>query len=579
MNAPGADLKRVDPSIGMSGDRLATILQFMVTFAHIDGHFAEQEQQFIAAHMEALLTMLTSSVQASPEQRAQLKARCEAQLEVVFLAVTAELATLAEETPRDGVGRQGAERNGFVYTRLKTRCVELLRALDEPDRRQMLAMLDGLMRADGRIDPAEVRLRDELLALSSVVPPPMLPSVPSAGQARPRPQMGIVPTHWNPPKADDPPVLRTLEQAFSTHPVELQSQLAREHARIGQTLVAWSRQREQGTGLLAGRKHVTDLPEGSAFLDGHVYVLRPHPSRPIDLIVVGDLHGCYSCLKAVLLQSDFFKKAWAHQQDPANNRDVKLVFLGDYIDRGRFSFDGVLRVVLQIFVLMPDYVYVLRGNHEHFLRGPSGIYSAVYPAEALATLAPHAPPEMLEAYRILFEAMPTSLICDRTFFVHGGIPREDTFAERYRDLSSLNDADMRFQMMWSDPAQTDFVPLSLQRENPRFSFGRQQFRSFMNAVGCQTMVRGHERILAGFEKIFDLGELLLLNVFSAGGASNVDLPVDSSYRQVTPMAVTIRYEGGFEVANPWPINYATYGYSPRNGLLRSPPPGIAPRSG
>mgnify|MGYP006146507791 CR=1 FL=1 len=42
--------------------------------------------------------------------------------------------------------------------------------------------------------------------------------------------------------------------------------------------------------------------------------------------------------------------------------------------------------------------------------------------------------------------------------VVGGVPRDDTFAEKYRDLSSLNDPELRFQMMWSDPSTADYIP-------------------------------------------------------------------------------------------------------------------------
>ena len=47
---------------------------------------------------------------------------------------------------------------------------------------------------------------------------------------------------------------------------------------------------------------------------------------------------------------------------------------------------------------------------------------------------------------------------DRTLFVHAGIPREDTLAEKWHDLASLNDPDIRFQMLWSDPSDADVDP-------------------------------------------------------------------------------------------------------------------------
>ena len=86
------------------------------------------------------------------------------------------------------------------------------------------------------------------------------------------------------------------------------------------------------------------------FLDGHVYVVAPKPGLAYELLVLGDLHGCYSCLKAALMQADFFAKVQAHHDDPEKNPRMMLVFLGDYIDRGRFSYNGILRTVMQLFV-------------------------------------------------------------------------------------------------------------------------------------------------------------------------------------------------------------------------------------
>ena len=37
--------------------------------------------------------------------------------------------------------------------------------------------------------------------------------------------------------------------------------------------------------------------------------------------MLGDLHGCYSCLKAAVLQSNFIERAWAHQWDPQRYGD------------------------------------------------------------------------------------------------------------------------------------------------------------------------------------------------------------------------------------------------------------------
>src|SRR4029453_18323081 len=130
----------------------------------------------------------------------------------------------------------------------------------------------------------------------------------------------------------------------------------------------------------------------------------------------------------------------------------------------------------------------------------------------------------------------------------------------------------RFQMMWSDPVATDHVPVDLQRMDPRFTFGREQFRGFMQRVGMQTMIRGHERIERGLDVFYNLGEQMLLTVFSAGGADNADLPPESSYRLVTPMALSLTIApDGKLTATPWGLQYNPFNFEPHNGLYRRQP--------
>jgi hypothetical protein len=154
-------------------------------------------------------------------------------------------------------------------------------------------------------------------------------------------------------------------------------------------------------------------------------------------------------------------------------------------------------------------------------------------------------------------------------FVHAGIPRTDTFELRYQDLASLNHPEMRFQMMWSDPSEANVVPVELQRENARFPFGKKQFQHFMSKIGCKTMVRGHERIKSGFAKIYDDPQAMLVSLFSAGGETNDDLPTTSNYREVTPMALTIRYAGGVTTMTPFVLEYERYNNPDLNAFFKA----------
>jgi hypothetical protein len=52
---------------------------------------------------------------------------------------------------------------------------------------------------------------------------------------------------------------------------------------------------------------------------------------------------------------------------------------------------------------------------------------------------------------------------------------------------------------------------------------------------------------------------------------NFDLPPESSYRTVSPMAATIRLENGTAQVTPWLIDYKRFNDPKRNRFFASPP--------
>ena len=553
----------------------ADLIDLLLTVAYIDGVFHHRELTFVHNYIDTVLMMAEDMSGGSVEERIKVRVAYQAQFRTLHAQLDLDIARLAQEV-------ESTDDGNYLVPRLTIRAMAIFKRLPADQQAVALELVRAMMHADGTITQAESRLYDELVRFLTATPPAPPPAPPpQAAAPTPTPATGagraatgrrampLLPPHWNPLKRMAHPLLAPLEQTYSPHPIELQSQLGADYQLIANAMAAWERLRAVGQGRLAGVKDIEQVPVGAQFLDGHVHVLRP--SKPVELVVLGDLHGCYSCLKAALLQSDFINRVWAHQWDPQTYPDIKLVLLGDYIDRGCFSFDGVLRAVLQLFVSMPDHVVVLRGNHEYFKSREGRVFSGVHPAEGLYSIVRHAPLPLLEAYKSLFDQLPTSLLFERTLFVHGGIPRDDTFAAHYQDLSSLDHAELRFQMLWSDPVQADHIPVELQRKSSRFSFGRRQFTSFMEKLGCYTMIRGHEQIEAGFEVIYDHGDRSLLNLFSAGGHDNRDLPADSSYRKVRPMALTVVHDAAGLRGIPWPLEYQPFNYEVHNGLYRPAP--------
>jgi hypothetical protein len=549
-----------DPKI--AEQQMHAIIYYLTAFGYIDGDFDASEKEYIREHIAKLIDQRARDAMGDddPLTRADIVQRWTKHFHEVLDEVDQSIQSHFTESVADG-----EDTKQFVLAKLKLRCFEIFRKLDDGNRKEMLATVDELMQADGVVHPSEQRFRDELVQL--LTDPLELDD--DSLEVIEEGAVLVNPTRNITPREDNHPFFGQFEWDYATDAATVAKQAASDMAVVHKMIGKLDEQRRKGQGKLLGAQDVSEFAGKEGFLDGHVYVLPPKPSREYELLVLGDLHGCYSCLKAALLQADFFAKVQAFHDDPEKNPDVKLVLLGDYIDRGRFSYNGILRTVMQLFLTVPDHVYVLRGNHEYYVEVNGRIYGGVKPAEAINALQDHAPRELFVAYMNLFEALPNMLIFDKTLFVHAGIPRDDTTAQKWLDLSSLNDPDIRFQMLWSDPSEAEHIPLDLQKANARFPFGKRQYKSFMARLGCTTMIRGHERVIEGFKKIYDDEDYKLFNLFSAGGANNNDLPPQSNYREVTPMALTIKHKDGVLQFTPFRIDWERYNDPRYNAFFKA----------
>ena len=558
--------------------QMRAIIFYLTAFGYIDGHFDLSEKTFIRRYIRELVEARAAEAMPGADDavRADVVKRFVNHFYEVFEEIDRDIRSLFTEAVAPG-----EKLEEFVLAKLKLRGYEIFRSFDVDNQKALLETIEVLISADGKIHPEEAAFRDEVRVLleQATEPSPVAPAASATDDPRsylppPMPLLSleIDEPQQVQPRQDDHPFFSGSEQHYSADPVRIRKQAEADYQLIVATMRKFDEQRAAGQGKLAGVRSLDGFAGQAPFLDQHVYVHPLQPDTDYEITVLGDLHGCYSCLKAALMQSDFFAKVEAWRLDPAGNPHPKLVFLGDYIDRGRFSYNGVLRTVMQMFLSVPEHVYVLRGNHEYYIEYNGRIYGGVRPAEAINSMAGYMPNEMFEAYMRLFESMPNMLLFHRVLFVHAGIPRDASLREKWTDLSSLNDPELRFQMLWSDPSEADYIPEDLQAQNARFPFGRIQFERFMAELGCTMMVRGHEKILAGFSTTFEGGPSRLLNLFSAGGASNADLPIDSSYREVTPMALTMRVSAdGTVKVSPWPIEYERYNDPRRNAFFARPP--------
>lgn len=542
--------------------QMRAVIFYLTTFGYIDGDFDDAEKAFVRDYIGKLVEgRVHAAVDASDAAlRTELTGKYTTHFHEVFENIDRQVRELFTESVAEG-----ENQSDFVQAKLKLRCFEIFKSFGKEDQDQLLDTVDSLIQADGQVHPAELKFRSELAGLL-VEDELGMELVEEDLPARPRVSAAEITLV---PQAEDHPFFGRIETHYRVDKID--NQVKNDRALLDKVMGIWEEQRKGGAGKLAGKKTVADLASEAPFLDGHVYVLPPRPGLGYELTVLGDLHGCYSVLKAALMQADFLAKVNEYKADPAGKPYPVLVLLGDYIDRGMFSYNGVLRAVLQIFATVPDHVYVLRGNHEYYVEVKGNIYGGVKPAEAINTLKPHLSLDVFQHYSRLFESMPNMLLFGQTLFVHAGIPRDSLIKERWKDLSTLNDPDVRFQMMWSDPSSADVIPAKLQEQSARFPFGRLQCQAFLRRIGCHTLVRGHEKVEEGFRRTYDEPEQLLITLFSSGGKTNDDLPAHSGYRSVTPMAMTVRLKDGESEIVPWKVDYERYNSPERNAFFKASP--------
>lgn len=250
----------------------------------------------------------------------------------------------------------------------------------------------------------------------------------------------------------------------------MQEKLAEEVARAGSE--EFSQVVEQAmTAMLAERN--AGRIEGGMVRGGMVELA--HVNK---LAIVSDLHGDLQTLFHILdALGDFL-------QDKGN----KLMFLGDYVDRGSNS-AGVLYAVCHLKGKHPDSVILLRGNHEAPAEFPFLPHDLPYEMEdRFGAPAKSLYKRVLSLFRLMTLA---AIVGDRLLLVHGGLPTED-FDPRLIASAQENHVHDRMleDLLWNDPRPAEgWMPSH--RGIGRY-FGPDITGRWLNATNTKVVVRGHE---------------------------------------------------------------------------------------
>jgi diadenosine tetraphosphatase ApaH/serine/threonine PP2A family protein phosphatase len=224
-----------------------------------------------------------------------------------------------------------------------------------------------------------------------------------------------------------------------------------------------------------------------------------------EAIIIGDLHGDFKSLVHILDESNFL-------QHMKNRKDVLLIFLGDYGDRGIKS-PEVYYIVLKLKTLFPENVILMRGNHE----GPPDLLA--YPHDLPAHLENKFGIKSSEAYsklRELFNHLYTGVIIkDRYILFHGGVP---SLATTIDDIAFAHIKHPRSphleEILWNDPWNKTKGTIASPRGAGRL-FGEDVTNKFLRLLNVKVLIRGHQSCPEGYKTDHN-GKVLTL--FSRKGA-------------------------------------------------------------
>lgn len=226
-----------------------------------------------------------------------------------------------------------------------------------------------------------------------------------------------------------------------------------------------------------------------------------HLQGPI--VAVGDIHGnLFDLIRIIKL---------THEID-----NIKVVFLGDYVDRGELSVE-VISLLFALTIRYPEKYYLLRGNHE--FSEVNGLYGFKDQIDKM-----YGSTDLWSTFNETFAYMPVAAVLNnRIFCVHGGISPNlknvESISLISRPIYTYTKNRILFDMMWADPTDQAFDYCDSKRgKNQVHDFGINPFQKFLEINHFSKMIRGHECFIAGFNTMF---ENKLVTVFSCSNYQKV----------------------------------------------------------
>ena len=199
---------------------------------------------------------------------------------------------------------------------------------------------------------------------------------------------------------------------------------------------------------------------------GRVFEKEPrliHLPSEGKVVFVGDTHGDLDASQQVIHQ--YLKIPY------------RIVFLGDYVDRGEYSEENI-QYLFSMKLKHPDQLFLLAGNHEGFM------LKELYPANFWDSLSQ----EKKEEYGHLFSKFPLATVTQNGILaLHGGLPDLKSLEE----LNQIELGDTHWdRIVWGDFVENEIEILGDLWGRPQF--GRPYFERIMERYQKQVLIRSHQ---------------------------------------------------------------------------------------
>jgi len=201
--------------------------------------------------------------------------------------------------------------------------------------------------------------------------------------------------------------------------------------------------------------------------------------------IVGDIHGQFDDLCR-----HFAMIGWPHEE---TENEYKYLFLGDYVDRGKFSVETIALLLLYK-VMFPKRIYLLRGNHES--ASINRIYGFYDECKRRFNI------KLWKTFTDCFNCFPLAAVVQGMMFcVHGGLSPNFNNLDQIRKMTrpmDIPDNGLVSDLLWSDPDE-DITGWGENDRGVSYTFGNDVVISFLERNNLELVVRAHQVVEDGYQ--------------------------------------------------------------------------------